>query len=48
MLALAAGQPEKGYGYPQHHPKVCFDESVLSVGTAVFVGSAFRFLKQEG
>ncbi|MFW5672679.1 MAG: M20 metallopeptidase family protein, partial [Acetivibrio ethanolgignens] len=25
MFALAAGQPEKGYPYPQHHPKVKFD-----------------------
>lgn len=29
MLALAAGQPEKGYCYPQHHPMAKFDESVL-------------------
>ena len=29
MLALAAGQPEKGYCYPQHHPMVKFDEDAL-------------------
>lgn len=46
MLALAAGQPEKGYPYPQHHPRVRFDESVLSVGVAAFVSSAFGFLTQ--
>ena len=45
MLALAAGQPEQGYPYPQHHPRVRFDERVLSTGTAVFVASAFGFLK---
>lgn len=44
MLALAAGQPQKGYVYPQHHPKVTFDEAVLSTGTAAFVSSAFGFL----
>lgn len=48
MLALAAGQPDKGYPYPQHHPKVLFDESVLCVGTAAFVSSAIGYLKQGG
>lgn len=44
MLALAAGEPEKGYAFPQHHPKVKFDESVLSVGAAVFVHTAMGYL----
>lgn len=44
MLALAAGQPDKGYPFPQHHPKVRFDESVLCKGTAAFVSSAFGYL----
>ena len=47
MLALAAGQPEKGYAYPQHHPKVVFDESVLSTGVTAFVSGAFAFLEGE-
>lgn len=47
MLALAAGQPDKGYIFPQHHPKVRFDESVLSIGTAAFVSSAFGYLAQD-
>ena len=41
MLALAAG-----YVYPQHHPKVKFDESVLSTGAAVFVDCAIHYLKE--
>ena len=45
MLALAAGEPEKGYCYPQHHPKVTFDESVLPVGSAVFTWTALEFLR---
>lgn len=45
MLALAAGEPEKGYEFPQHHPKVKFDESVLPIGTAVFVHSAMKYLQ---
>lgn len=46
MLALAAGEPSKGYTYPQHHPKVKFDESVLSTGAAVFVDCAIHYLRE--
>ena len=45
MLALAAGEPDKGFPYPQHHPKVRFDDSVLPVGAAMFVYGAIQFLK---
>jgi len=45
MLALAAGEPSKGYSYPQHHPKVMFDEDVLSTGAAVFAGIAYSWLQ---
>lgn len=44
MLALAAGEPSKGHSYPQHHPKVTFDEEVLSTGAAVFAGLAYSWL----
>lgn len=47
MLALAAGEPDKGYPYPQHHPKVKFDESILSTGTAAFVTTAMRWLEEN-
>ena len=46
MLALAAGEPSKGYPYPQHHPKVKFAESVLSTGAAVFVDCALQYLRE--
>lgn len=46
MLVLAAGEPEKGYAYPQHHPKVKFDESVLPIGSAVFVHCAMEYLHE--
>ena len=46
MLALAAGEPSKGYPYPQHHPKVKFDERVLSTGAAVFVDCAIQYMKE--
>ena len=47
MLALAAGHPEKGYCYPQHHPKVKFDEDALPVGTAVYAYTAMEWLKEH-
>lgn len=47
MLALAAGQPEKGFCYPQHHPKVRFDEEALSYGSAVYAYSAMRWLEEH-
>ena len=47
MLALASGQPEKGYGYPQHHPMVKFDESVLAGGSAVYAYTALRWLEDH-
>lgn len=47
MLALAAGQPEKGYCYPQHHPMVKFDEDVLAGGSAVYAYTAMRWLEEH-
>ena len=48
MLALAAGQPEKGYQYPQHHPMVRFDEDALDAGSAVYAYVALRWLQEHG
>lgn len=47
MLALAAGQPEKGYVYSQHHPMVRFDEEVLAGGSAVYAYTAMRWLEEH-
>lgn len=47
MLALAAGQPEKGYKYPQHHPMVKFDEDALAGGSAVYAYTAMRWLEEN-
>lgn len=47
MLALAAGQPDKGYPWPQHHPQVRFDESVLAAGSAVYAWMALRWLQEH-
>ncbi len=44
MVALAAGEPTQGYCYPQHHPKVRFDEAALAKGSALYAYSAMRFL----
>lgn len=47
MLALAAGEPDKGYRYPQHHPQVDFDETVLASGSAVYAYLAMRWLEEH-
>ena len=47
MIALAAGNPEQGYCYPQHHPKVKFDESALPVGSAIYAYTAMRWLSEH-
>lgn len=47
MLALAAGQPQKGYVYPQHHPMVKFDEDALVNGCATYVYTAMRWLEEH-
>jgi hippurate hydrolase len=47
MLALAAGNPEEGYLYPQHHPKVMFDENALAPGCAVYAYTAMRWLEEN-
>ena len=47
MLALAAGSPENGYIYPQHHPKVKFDEAALTKGSAVYAYTAMRWLEEH-
>lgn len=47
MLALAAGRPQDGYVYPQHHPKVKFDEAVLPSGSALYAYAAMRWLEEH-
>lgn len=47
MLALAAGQPEKGYVYPQHHPMARFDNDALDIGSAVYAYAAMRWLEDQ-
>ena len=47
MLALAAGTPEMGYSYPQHHPMVKFDEDALPSGCAIFTYAAMRWLAES-
>jgi len=41
MLALSAGEKDKGYVYPLHHPKTDFDESVIPIAAAAYAVAAF-------
>ena len=45
FLQIAAGRPEDGYQYPQHHPKARFHEDALPVGAAVYAHTAIEWLK---
>lgn len=47
MIALAAGEPQKGYLYPLHHPKVQFDEDALPYGAAIYAHVAMRWLEEH-
>ena len=44
MLALAAGEPKNGHCFPQHHPKVTFDEATLPYGCAAYLWTAMEYL----
>ncbi len=44
MVALAAGESDKGCDFPAHHPKTRFDEAVLPIGAAVYAAMAVRSL----
>ncbi len=48
MVAMAAGEPEKGFKYQLHHPKVTFDASVLKIGSAVMAYNAYKWLENKG
>ncbi len=47
MIALAAGNSENGFQYPLHHPKVTFDETVLSYGASIYAYTATRWLEDH-
>lgn len=47
MVALAAGNPASGYSYPQHHPKVRFDETALPYGCALYTYTALSWLSNH-
>lgn len=47
MAAVAAGQPEMGYQYTQHHPKVKFDEKVIVPGSTIYAYTAMRWLEEH-
>lgn len=47
MVALAAGNPASGYSYPQHHPKVRFDETALPYGCALYTYTALSWLSDH-
>lgn len=47
MIAMAAGSAQHGYTYPQHHPKVKFDDAILYRGSALYAYTAMRWLEEH-
>ena len=47
MMALGGGSIEEGYPYPQHHPKVNFNEDAFYIGAAVYANTAIEWLKMN-
>lgn len=47
FLGVAAGRPEDGYCYPQHHPMARFAEEALPAGAAAYVHVAMEWLKHN-
>lgn len=42
---IGAGNEEKGYDYPHHHPKFAIDEESFLIGVKMFVAVAANYLK---
>lgn len=47
MIFIGAYKDTDGVVYPQHHPKVVYDEDVLPVGAAVYAECAQNYLKNN-
>ena len=43
IASLSAGMGK----YPLHHPKVCFDESVIPIGGAIYANTAVSWLEDN-
>lgn len=46
MVSLTAGEKEKGYTFPLHHPKARFDESILAAGAAVYAYNGIKLSEE--
>jgi len=47
FAAMAVSSDDASYQYPQHHPRARFDESSLYIGSAVYAGTAIKWLKDH-
>ncbi|MDO4198835.1 MAG: M20 family metallopeptidase [Erysipelotrichaceae bacterium] len=46
-MFITAGDSTNGYPYSQHHPKVCFNDDILYIGSAVHAYTALRWLSEN-
>ena len=47
MIGLCAGERDKGYAYPLHHPKARFDEGALPIGAGLLTALAILALEKK-
>lgn len=47
FLGIAAGHPDDGRIYPQHHPKAIFEDDALPSGSAAYAQVAIEWLKNN-
>lgn len=46
MVSLTAGEKEKGFVFPVHHPKATFDENVLPLGAAIYAWNGMKIMNE--
>ncbi|HWQ62463.1 MAG TPA: M20/M25/M40 family metallo-hydrolase, partial [Negativicutes bacterium] len=46
FMFVGAGNPEKGCGYPLHHPRFDFDEQALPIVVRLMAGAALKLLEK--
>jgi amidohydrolase len=47
FFLIGSANSEKGLDSPHHHPTFDFDESVLSIGSAIIAGASVALLNRE-
>jgi len=47
IIGAGTKEQDPGFGYPMHHPRVKFDEEILTTGAAAHAYGAISWLKKH-